>query len=133
MKRNPVGWFEIYVQDVATSVKFYETVFATTLTELPTGTPGMEMWGFPMHEGDTPGAPGALVKMEGMNDKPSGECGVGGGALVYFSCKDCANEASRVQAAGGQLLKEKFSIGEHGFIAMAMDPEGHMIGLHSMK
>ena len=45
MERNPVGWFEIYVQDMARARKFYETVFATTLTRL--GPPDLEMWTFP--------------------------------------------------------------------------------------
>ena len=27
MKANPVGWFEIYVQDIARAQKFYEAVF----------------------------------------------------------------------------------------------------------
>jgi len=29
-------------------------------------------------------------------------------------------------------MKEKFSIGEYGFIAIAFDTEGNMIGLHSL-
>ena len=34
MKPNPVGWFEIYVQDVARARRFYETVLGTTLSRL---------------------------------------------------------------------------------------------------
>jgi predicted enzyme related to lactoylglutathione lyase len=56
----------------------------------------------------------------------------GGGTLVYFNCGDCAVEASRVEAAGGRVYKEKFAIGEYGFIAIAADTEGNTIGLHSM-
>ena len=55
-----------------------------------------------------------------------------GGTLVYFGCKDCALESSRVVAHGGKLVRDKFSIGEHGFIALASDTEGNMIGFHSM-
>jgi len=73
-----------------------------------------------------PGATGALVKMAGVD---SG----GGGTLVYFSCQDCAVEASRVEANGGQIIKSKFSIGEYGFIALILDPDENMIGLHSMS
>jgi predicted enzyme related to lactoylglutathione lyase len=53
--------------------------------------------------------------------------------LVYFSCTDCAVEAKRIVAAGGRIMKEKFSIGAYGFIALGFDTEGNMFGLHSMR
>jgi uncharacterized DUF497 family protein len=53
--------------------------------------------------------------------------------LTYFSCVDCAVEAARVVAAGGKVQKEKISIGQYGFIALAIDTEGNMFGLHSMQ
>ncbi|MGZ3749502.1 MAG: VOC family protein, partial [Pseudobdellovibrionaceae bacterium] len=31
MKNNPVGWFEIYVQDLDRAKKFYESVFQLKL------------------------------------------------------------------------------------------------------
>ncbi|MBL8510354.1 MAG: VOC family protein [Betaproteobacteria bacterium] len=123
MAQNPVGWFEIYVQDMPRARKFYETVLATKLDKLP--APDVEMWAFPMSMEGT-GAAGSLIKMEGC---PSG----GNSTLVYFNCADCAVEASRVVAAGGKLEREKMSIGEYGFIALAIDTEGNMIGLHSMQ
>jgi uncharacterized protein len=64
-----------------------------------------------------------------MEGCPSG----GMGTLVYFSCEDCANEASRVEAAGGKVFKPKVSIGHYGFIALVIDTECNMIGLHSMQ
>ena len=39
MKSNPVGWFEIYVQDMARTKTFYETVFQGTLAPLPAPPP----------------------------------------------------------------------------------------------
>ena len=88
----------------------------------------MEMWSFPSDKDsmDNYGSCGMLIKMEGV---PSN----GGGSLVYFGCEDCAVEAARAAANGGSIFKEKMSIGEHGFIALAFDTEGNMIGLHSMK
>lgn len=83
------------------------------------------MWAFPMAM-DRGGAAGSLVKMEGF---PSG----GNSTLVYFGCEDCAVEAARVAGAGGKLFREKMSIGEHGFIVLAIDPDGNMLGMHSMK
>lgn len=131
-KYNAVGWFEIYVQDMERAKNFYEKTFETTLEQLP--SPDIEMMMFPMDpcgpDGEDcsgkPGAPGALVKMEGAS---SG----GGGTLVYFSCEDCAVEEARVMPNGGGVFKTKFAIGEYGFIALVTDTEGNMIGLHSSK
>lgn len=128
MKNNPVGWFEIYVQDMARALAFYEAVFQGKLENLPNPDPAgfadMEMRAFPMSmEGY--GAAGALVRMKG--------CPSGGSTLVYFSCEDCAVEAERAASHGGSIFKAKMPIGQHGFIALVVDTEGNMIGLHSMK
>ena len=125
MNRNPVGWFEIYVQDMERAKTFYEAVLQIELTKLESPDPEIEMQAFPMNM-DAGGASGALAKMEGC---PSG----GMGTLVYFSCDDCGIEASRVEAAGGGICKPKMSIGQYGFIALVNDTEGNMIGLHSMQ
>lgn len=123
MVNNPVGWFEIYVQDMPRAKAFYEKVFQIKLEELK--APDIEMWSFPMQM-DKSGASGALVYMKGV---PSG----GNSTLVYFSCEDCAVEAARVTQAGGKIQNPKMSIGEYGFIALVVDTEGNMFGLHSMK
>ena len=123
MANNPVGWFEIYVQDMERAKKFYEAVFQTRLSELK--SPGIEMWSFPGSR-EVTGTSGSLVKAPGF---PSG----GNSTVVYFNCSDCAEEAHRVGQAGGRLQQEKMSIGQYGFIAMAYDTEGNLFGLHSMK
>lgn len=127
MRPNPIAWFEIYVQDMPRAKAFYEAVFQGELTPLTNpdvdSFPGMEMWTFPSDMNGY-GATGALVKMPG--------CPSGGSTLVYFSCQDCAVEAERAAAYGGQVLKPKMSIGEYGSIALVMDTEGNTIGLHSM-
>ncbi len=123
MSNNPVGWFEIYVQDMARAKAFYENVFGVQLAKLH--MPDIEMWAFPM-EADRYGAPGSLVRMPGV---ASG----GNGVLVYFSCADCAVEAERAANSGGEVVKEKFSIGQYGHIALVLDTEGNMIGLHSRQ
>jgi predicted enzyme related to lactoylglutathione lyase len=119
---NPVGWFEIYVQDMARAKAFYQTVFSVELTRLE--NPDLEMWAFAMQP-DGYGASGALVRMPGF---ASGDNSV----LVYFSCADCAVQAARAASAGGRIHKEKMSIGQYGHIALIVDSEGNMIGLHSM-
>jgi uncharacterized protein len=121
---NAVRWFEIYVQDMDRARRFYETVLKVTLDRIE-APDASEMWSFPMSE-NLPGAGGSLVRMQGV---PSG----GGGTLVYFGCEDCADEASRVTVAGGKIERAKMSIGPYGHIVLAVDTEGNMFGLHSMK
>jgi predicted enzyme related to lactoylglutathione lyase len=130
MQPNPVVWFEIYVQDMQRAKAFYEAVLNTTLEKMPAPTAEMtmEMWTFPSDQTTAQtsyGANGMLVKMEGF--QPGG-----GGTLVYFGCQDCAAAAARAASNGGTVVKEKTSIGQHGFFALACDTEGNMIGFHSM-
>lgn len=133
MKNNPIGWFEIYVQNMERAKAFYEAVFDGKLENLDgsdatcepdASSPPMEYWTFPMSY-ENYGAAGALVKMEGV---PSG----GNTTVVYFHCLDCAVEAARAVENGGSIFKEKMSIGKNGFMALVLDTEGNMIGLHSM-
>ena len=121
--RNPVGWFEIYVQDVERAKAFYEKTFDVKLERLE--SPEVELWAFPMNR-EGSGCAGALVKMDG---KDSGI----GGTIVYFPGDDCAAMAERALKNGGRIQNEKKSIGDYGFIAHVLDTEGNLIGLHSMK
>jgi len=127
---NPVGWFEIYVQDIGRAQKFYETVLELKMSELPNPTGDelkMMMFTAPDESAmERPGSTGALVRMTGM---PSGS----NSTLVYFMSEDCSVEESRVKDAGGDVFKPKFSIGPHGFISLCTDTEGNIFGLHSMK
>jgi uncharacterized protein len=122
MSKNPVIWFEIYVQDMPRAKAFYEQVLGVKLERL--GGPEMEMWSFPADMAKH-GASGALVKMAGV---PSG-----GSTLVYFQSDDCAIEEARIHGAGGRIHRPKMSIGQYGFVTLAFDTEGNMIGLHSLK
>lgn len=124
--KNPVNWFEIYVNDIKRARKFYETVLGKAMTDMamPDGF-DMKMTAFPWAEGGE-NATGALVQSNDM--KP----GVGG-TLVYFQTEDCAAEQNRVEKAGGKVIQPKFPIGEYGFCSLCSDTEGNMFGLHSMK
>ena len=126
MQGNPVGWFEIYVNDMPRAQKFYESVLKANFEAI--GDPSdanIEMQTFPS-DMEKYGAGGALVKMQGF---PAG----GNSILIYFSCEDCAIEEAKVEKAGGQIQRSKMSIGDYGFITLALDTEGNMFGLHSLK
>lgn len=121
---NPVGWFEIYVNDLARATKFYEAALGTTLSNMDAPNGMLQMRGFPM-EKNASGATGALVKMDGVSAG-------GNSTIVYFVSDDCAQTAARAEAAGGKIMKPKFSIGQYGFITLVFDTEGNLFGVHSM-
>mgnify|MGYP003132553762 CR=1 FL=1 len=128
--KNPVNWFEIYVQDMQRAKSFYEAVLNVKLEKLDIPSEmedenSFQMVTFPFVENE-PNASGALVKAEGM--EPGGNS-----VVIYFTCDDCSVEESRVEKAGGKVLKEKFSIGEFGFCSICLDTEENTFGLHSMS
>ncbi len=123
--RNPVNWFEIYVQDMNKAQTFYEQVLDCKLEPITPPDNELSMLAF-AGDPDNPGASGALVQVAGKDSAVNS-------VIVYFSCEDCAVEAARVEAAGGKLEREKMSIGDYGFIALALDRDGNMFGLHSMQ
>lgn len=126
MEQNAIGWFDIYVNDMDRAVAFYQAILGRELENLvdPTDS-NVIMKSFPTNM-EHYGAGGALVKREGAGP-------VTGGTIVYFGVEDCATEESRVEQAGGKVIKPKMSIGEFGFVSVCMDTEGNLFGLSSMK
>lgn len=118
---NPVGWFDIYVSNLERAKKFYTTVFNTEFVDLPID------WGkqslFPFNH-ESANISGALVEKTGRINN-------GNNTVVYFETNDCIAEESRIEKAGGRVIKPKMSIGEFGYISLFIDTEGNTIGLHS--
>lgn len=125
MDFNMVGWFEIPVSDMDRALAFYEKVFSITISVHDLG--GIIMGWFPDVPGKK-GASGSLVKHEMYTPSASD------GPLLYFTCPDLAKELSRVETAGGEIMKPKTEIGGgHGFMGLIKDTEGNRIALHSIK
>lgn len=122
---NAIGWFDIYVEDMDRAVGFYQTVLNQQLEKLDDPTGETQMMSFPA-DMTVYGAAGALVKS--AYAKPGA-----GGTMIYFSVKDCSDEEARVEAAGGKVIRPKFSIGEFGWVSLCADTEGNMFGLNSMS
>ncbi|MES2657422.1 MAG: VOC family protein [Verrucomicrobiota bacterium] len=123
MKENALNWFEIFTNDLAKATAFYSAILDTSLA--PASMEGCHMAMFP---GDPDkGVGGALTQMEGCQPGP-------GGTLIYLNVEgDLDGVLSRIPTAGGKVLKERFDIAPHGFIGIFSDPEGNVVGLHSMS
>jgi predicted enzyme related to lactoylglutathione lyase len=124
--KTMINWFEIYTSDFDRAKKFYTTVFNYKLTDLPMSNDRHADMRYATFPGDEKGVGGALVKIE--QAKPGY-----GGVLVYFASEEINAELSRVDAAGGKILRSKTNVGEFGFIALIQDTEGNLIGLHSKR
>lgn len=122
MKNNAINWFEIFVADLSRARAFYETILNAKLQDA--GMDCCEMAIFPYD--NMQGIGGALTKMEGCNPGP-------GGSMVYLNVEgDLDGVLSRIAAAGGKVIRDRFAIPPHGFIGIIEDTEGNVVGLHSM-
>lgn len=127
IKHNVVGWFEIPVLDMDRAIEFYQAVFGFELSRHLLGP--LDMAWFPRVD-KSEGAGGSLVKFDPAY-KPSPD-----GVVVYFTAfsGDVAVELSRVEAAGGEVLKPKTRISEeHGYMGLFLDTEGNRVAVHSRR
>lgn len=121
-KKDAVNWFELYVADFDRAKRFYETILKAQLQEVKCES---RMGIFPYD--NTKGVGGAITQMAGFSPGA-------GGTVIYLNVEgDLDGVIQRIPAAGGSIQKPKFSIGEHGFIAVFKDSEGNIVGLHSLK
>ncbi len=122
MKTNALNWFEIFTNDLTKAAEFYGTILNAKLE--PSSMEGCRMAIFP---GDLDkGVCGALTQMDGCNPGA-------GGTLVYLNIEgDLDGVLARIPDAGGTVIKERMDISPHGFIGIFQDPEGNVVGLHSM-
>ncbi len=121
---NSLNWFEIPASDIERSKKFYQTIFDIEMEDNNMGEAKMAF--FPW-QGGSGKATGAVV--QSPDHKPSTD-----GAVVYLNANPAMdNVLAKVEAAGGQVLMPKMSIGEHGNIAFIMDTEGNKVGIHSVE
>ena len=104
--KSAINWFEIPVADIERAKKFYEAVLGSEISLMNYGESRM---GFLPHDQGATG--GAIIQGPGYT--PSDQ-----GTLVYLNGGDDLSPAlARVGPAGGEVLAEKFSIGDAGFIA----------------
>ena len=122
---NVLNWFEIPVVDFDKAKLFYETILGIQMASHAMGSNTM---GFFPYEQGSGKLSGAIIKGEGYVPSMMG-------SLVYINCNpDLADVLSRVEKAGGKILKPKFTISpEIGCQAMILDTEGNKVALHSQK
>ena len=118
--QNAINWFDIPAVDFERAVRFYETILNVTVHQEALG-PTMNG----IFPADREGATGAICKGPGY--APSAD-----GSIVYLNANDQLDAIlSRVEAAGGQIIRPKTQVGPFGHIAWLIDSEGNRVGLHA--
>lgn len=113
-----IFWYEIPAKDIDRAIAFYSAIFDTPMQRIEVNE------GYPMAMlPESLGGGGAVV--QGDLYHPTD-----GGVLIYLNVGEAFDAIyGRVEAAGGKILMEKMSMGEHGFSAFIQDSEGNRIGL----
>lgn len=121
MAANPFGWVEIPTRDLERAKAFFNKAFGYEFEDFTMGDEKMAFFPF---DHSKPGATGALVCNE--HYQPSNKS-----TVVYFEVDDVDPVLSAIATAGGEVLREKMSIGEYGYVGIFIDTEGNRLGLHS--
>lgn len=126
LQLNAIGWFEIPVSDFQRAKRFYSTIFAYDMPEMPMGP---VMMGFLLYDQQKGGVGGAIVH------GPEGYTPSRLGPKVYLNAgKDLTVVLDRVETAGGKVTVPKFEVAPGlGHVAAFLDTEGNEVYLHSVE
>jgi predicted enzyme related to lactoylglutathione lyase len=108
-------WVDLAVDDLPRARAFYSSLFGW---DIPEGAP--EFGGYTM---------GALDGRQVAGIGPKMGDGMPTVWTTYLASDDADATASKITAAGGQLISEPFDVGEAGRMAVAADPSGAVFGL----
>lgn len=117
---NAINWFDIPAVDFERAVRFYEAILGVTLHREPSPSTNTMNGIFPA---DRNGSTGAVCAGEGY--APSAD-----GSIIYLNANGQLDAIlSRVEAAGGKILRPKTDISPFGYMAWLLDSEGNRVGL----
>jgi len=125
MSADTLCWTDIPVTNLDRAIKFYSAVLGKEVKRLSDA--GTEYGLLPHEEKNASGCLCIRSDSGGVNNTPSAN-----GPLIYLLVEGRLDEA--VQAAranGGNILRARQKIGEHGFRAVIIDSEGNRIALHT--
>lgn len=119
-------WVEIPVKDLERAMRFYQTVFDLSSTEISNEDVRRTTT---LYGGSQEGLAGISLNQT-KNFEPSDK-----GVLVYLATggEDLTTELSRVEGAGGKIVERKTSMGAAGNYATILDTEGNLLALYSPK
>ena len=110
---NPFAHVELSTDDVKKAKKFYASVFAWKLNDLPA---------MPYTMIDVSGGVGGGLQKKQMSEQPTAW-------LPYVQVDDVKVTMAKVLKAGGTAMLDYQEIGDMGSIGIFMDPQGAALGL----
>ena len=117
---NPVVYFELGGRNAEGLTEFYSELFGWNIAEMGAAAAGSPYWFVQNEEG---GIPGGIIKTN-ENMPPNY-------VMFYVQSDDLQATLDKVVSLGGQAIVPPSDIpGGRGQIAVFMDPDGNVIGLH---
>lgn len=118
---NPVVYFEIGGREAEELKEFYSELFGWNISELGAASAAGNPYWFVQNEGG--GIPGGIIKTD-ENMPPNY-------VMFYVQSDDLQATLDRVESLGGKAVVPPSDIpGGMGQIAVFMDPDSNVIGLH---
>ncbi|HYQ03247.1 MAG TPA: VOC family protein [Polyangiaceae bacterium] len=114
---NPFAHVELSTDDVKKAKKFYASVFAWKLNDMPAMAYTMI---------DVSGGTGGGLQKKQMPEQPTAW-------LPYVQVEDVKATMAKAVKAGGQAVLEYQEIGEMGAIGIFVDPQGASLGIWEAK
>lgn len=120
-RMNRAVWFEIPAVDFERAVRFYESVFETTMTREAQGESAVFAY-------DRPAMSGSVTKAPHLVPSQSG-------AVIYLNADPQLDATlARVERAGGRVVLPRTELPEGGgAFAHIEDTEGNRVGLHAVS
>jgi uncharacterized protein len=120
--KNPIGWFEIHVNDFDEARKFYGGVFEWEF-KLSQGSKSL-YWN--IYTGENAVGGGFMKKSKPEHD--------GQAVILYIEVDDIDGILKKVAELGGKTDTPKTLISETaGYFSLFKDPDNNLIGLWSKK
>jgi predicted enzyme related to lactoylglutathione lyase len=124
---NPPGtfcWIELGTPDISRARDFYHQLFGWSVVELPMGPDGS--YYFLQKDGKDVAAMYQLTPdMKAQGVPPHW--------LSYVAVADADAAAKRAAELGGQVMKGPFDLGDHGRMAVLLDPQGGAFAIWQAK
>ena len=112
--KHYISHIEIPTKDVRATAEFYKTVFDWNLQT-------DEEMNYTMFSAEG-GTGGGFSEVNDENPV--------GNVLIYIDTPDLAASVAAVKANGGEVLMERYEVGDFGLMATFKDPTGNLIALY---
>ena len=125
MSADTLCWTDIPVTNLDRAIRFYSAVLGKKVCRM--SEHGTEYGLLPHEERNASGCLCIRSDSGGVDNRPSAN-----GPLIYLLVEGRLDEAvEAARQSGGNVLRARQQIGEHGFRAVIIDSEGNRIALHT--